>query len=390
MAMTAASNRLELEPALREKAVEGLRFEYVDLPSTVRCMKKYPGGVQFYAYLWQVKAAFVARRLHREDPFDLYHHITYANDWMASHAGALLDIPFVRGPGGGAQAVPEPFLRDRGLSFQLAQGFRSALQHLLRLDPFFLYGQSRASSLLFCTQESIETVPERWRDKTELFPVNGVLEEELKTPSMESVEPFRVLTVGRLVPIKGFDIALRAFARFASQREGVELRIVGEGKEDTRLRELAESLGVRDSTTFTGWRTQPQVLGEMAEADVLLFPSLRDGGGAVVVEAMACGLPVVCLDHAGPGLHVTEETGVKVPPSAPENTVKGMSQALAELHANPELRREMSEAARKRVRERYLWTELGRRLEYIYRDALGENFPSVSGGSRREVKEVST
>src|SRR5579884_2376590 len=67
---------------------------------------------QVYAYLWQIKAYFVARRLHRERPFDVFHHVTYANDWMASYIGALLPVPYIRGPGGGAQRTPGAFLKE--------------------------------------------------------------------------------------------------------------------------------------------------------------------------------------------------------------------------------------------------------------------------------------
>src|SRR5260370_28570115 len=70
------------------------------------------GGIQIYAYVWQVKAYFVARRLHRRFPFDIFHHITYANDWMASFIGALLPVPYVRGPGGGAHRTPRELLQE--------------------------------------------------------------------------------------------------------------------------------------------------------------------------------------------------------------------------------------------------------------------------------------
>ena len=70
----------------------------------------------------------------------------------------------------------------------------------------------------------------------------------------------------------------------------------------------------------------------MRECDVFLFPSLRDGGGAVVIEAMAAGKAVICMDLAGPGLHVTEECGIKIPADSPRETIELMARALEQLY----------------------------------------------------------
>jgi len=100
-ALTHVEDRSSIEQAIAERPVNGLHFHYVGLPSWLRPLLQFQGGHQFYYYLWQIKAYFSARRLHRKLGFDLFHHITYANDWMTSFIGALLPVPYVRGPGGG-------------------------------------------------------------------------------------------------------------------------------------------------------------------------------------------------------------------------------------------------------------------------------------------------
>ena len=110
--MTQAENRADIEIVLSENPVPGLYFEYVSLPYWMRAFLNFQGSHQFYYYLWQIKAYFVARRLNREFNFDLFHHITYANDWMVSFIGALLPIPYVRGPGGGAHRTPKGLERE--------------------------------------------------------------------------------------------------------------------------------------------------------------------------------------------------------------------------------------------------------------------------------------
>ena len=112
------------------------------------------------------------------------------------------------------------------------------------------------------------------------------------------------------------------------------------------------------------------LLGLMRQCDTFLFPSLRDGGGAVVVEAMAARKPVVCMDLAGPGLHVTEECGIKIPARSPDEAIQLMAQALERLYHDRELCVKMGQAGRARAEKVYRWDHLGERLLKIYEDVL--------------------
>lgn len=368
--LTRPENQRSVEAELKTTPVRGLRFVYLDLPRPLHVMKRVQGGLQFYAYLWQWKALGVARRLHSQAPFALVHHLTYANDWMASPLGAFLPIPYVRGPGGGAHRVPRAFFGGRGGRFAFVQTLRSIFQRLFRLDPAFRLGHERASALLLCTPESIEALPERWKGKATLFPVNGIDASTINPPGSRGRNGLTVFTAGKLLTIKGFDLALRAFAR-ASLPSGSRLRIAGDGPERGTLERLAADLGVRERVEFLGWLPHARVIDGMNESDLFLFPSLRDGGGGVVVEALATGLPVVCLELAGPGLHVTDECGIKVRPDNPEAAVEGLARALERLSVDTKLRAELSDGARRRAERDYDWTILGNRLHTFYKTAIG-------------------
>lgn len=348
-------------------------FIFLGLPSFLSFLLRYQGGIQLYAYLWQCRAALQARRLDRERQYDVFHHVTYANDWMASHAGAVLGIPYVRGPGGGAHRVPKEILSDYDLEFRAAQRLRSIGQWLMRLDPFYVLSQARASHLFVCTKESRAILPESWREKCSLLPVVGLDPEDFpESPpaTRTSEEEFLVVTAGKLLRHKGFDLAIEAFANLDELVEvDAELKVVGEGPERARLRALTGSLSIAGSVEFAGWVDREKLLGLLAEASVLLFPSLRDGGGAVVVEAMASGTPVVCLEVGGPGLHVTEGSGVKVPPADRKTVVADLSRALARLANSEELRRRLSTGARRRAQD-FLWSAHVEKILGRYRDAL--------------------
>jgi len=380
--LTHADLRQPIENGLKASPNRNIEFHYIGFPRWLESLKDNDaGGIQFYAYLWQWRAYFVARRLHREGHFDLFHHLTFANDWMASIIGALLPVAYVRGPGGGAHRVPPAFRRGFALRPRLWEYVRMGLQWVFKHDPFFAMGQQRARALLMANREALDALPRRWRGKAQLLSVNGVSLERF--PRATAARPeggrFRLLTAGRLIPLKGFDLAIKAFRLFFEdvkrERQGIrpELTIVGDGPEAPRLRELLDELAMGDRVQVVKWMPREELFREMADADAFVFPSLRDGGGAVVVEAMAAGKPVVCFDMAGPGLHVTEECGIKVAACSPEQAVQDMAAAFRRLALDAELRARMGKAARRRAELVYDWSRVAARIEKAYEQALGRS-----------------
>jgi glycosyltransferase involved in cell wall biosynthesis len=237
----------------------------------------------------------------------------------------------------------------------------------------------KARAILVCNEETKAGIPEPFSDKVHLFPVNGISEEDLRqdrTPRRED-NSFRVLTAGRLHRLKGFDLAVRAFDRFAKEIPEAVLEIVGEGPEEGRLKNLVQTLSTRDRIRFLPWLPRKALIGRMRQSDLFLFPSFRDGGGAVVVEAMASGVPVICLDTGGPGFHVQEAWGIKVAPLSPDHVISEMGKAVHRLYTDKELREEMGRAARDRAEAYYVWDRLGEEMLGIYDKVLGLNLKGV-------------
>jgi len=224
-------------------------------------------------------------------------------------------------------------------------------------------------------------IPPRHRAKVEYFPVTAMAADDMPPPP--SPPPagdgtLRLLTAGRLVLVKRVDFAIRALARLRAARPDLRtaLEVVGDGPERPRLEALAAELGLGDAVRFAGWMTRHGVLDRMRASDAFVFPSLREGGGFVIVEAMACGRPVVCLDAAGPGFLVEPEWGLKIAPRDPEQVVADLSAALRRLADDPDLRERLGRAGRRRVEEALLLDRLGERL----RDVIGRILERERGG----------
>jgi glycosyltransferase involved in cell wall biosynthesis len=382
--LTSSANRAGIEAHLQRHPEPNLTFVYVGLPHWLRPFLTFFGGIQFYAYLWQIQSYLVARKLHAQVKFDAFHHLTYANDWMASYVGGLLPVPYLRGPGGGAHRTPKAFLTDYPLMSRFLESFRSVGQWVLRHDPVYVRGQRRARVLLLCNREAVEAVSPRLKSKVQLFPVNGISAEDMQilcgqdgagnsaTSALGATgADFHVLSAGKLLNLKGYAFAVRAFAPFAKRHPEAQFTIVGDGPERARLENLIQDLGIEKQVLLTRWTPRQDLLAMMRRCDAFLFPSLRDGGGAVVVEAMAAAKPVICMDLAGPGWHVTEECGIKIPARSPDETVELMAQALERLYQDRELCAKMGVAGRARAEQAYSWDRLGDRLFRIYGQVLG-------------------
>jgi glycosyltransferase involved in cell wall biosynthesis len=296
--VTRANNRAPIEKALRATPErDRLHFVFVDLPPWARSWKKGQRGIRLYYLLWQIAALRAARRLHRELGFTLVWHVTFANAWLGSLA-PLVGPPFVYGPVGGGVGMP-PFrlvrlLGGRAVRFELA---RAAAKGLGRyVNPLARLAWARARLVLVQNRETASWLPRRHRGKVSVFP-NPVLDAMLERERVAGGPP-TALFVGRLLAWKGAALALEAIAGTRDWR----LLVCGAGRDERQIAELADRLGLDGRVRFLGVQPRDEVLRLMrSEADVLLFPSLREEAGWVVVEALASGLPVVCLDRGGPG-----------------------------------------------------------------------------------------
>ncbi len=376
-------NRPGVEEALNKESLPGVRFHFLELPRPFWMLYKIGFGERLYYYLWQIWAWRLARKLHRAVEFDLIHHLTFGNDWIASWSGAFLPIPFILGPVGGGHTTPGPLWKEYSFYGRFAEGARSVAQWFGRRDPVRRRSVRRASAILVCNRETREKLAVRYRPKTSFFPVNGISREDLV--SLESIVPravgrtFKVLMAARFHRLKGISIAIRAFAKFADQHENVEFMIVGSGPEEGRLKTAAAASPAAKKIIFKSWLSRKEVILAMRTADVFLFPSFRDGGGAVVVEAMAQGCPVICLDTAGPGFHIEPEWGIKVPPGEPGAVVSRLASALDGLYRNEDDRLRLGIAGRQRAESFYTWDRLGQRISDIYLDV----FTRRPGGQAR-------
>jgi len=364
--LTRQSNRVAIELGLHDADANSyapnLDFIYYDLPAWARWWKRGGRGVHLYYLLWQIGAYGAARKAHLRHVFDAVHHLTFGVLRQPSLMGRL-GIPFVIGPLGGGEATPPMLRRSFPFRSKVQEWGRDMANFVCRYDPL-VRGMYRDAGLIPCrTPESLAWVPERYRAHSHCMPEVGVeAESEHPDVAASAGSVLKLVYIGRFLTWKGMDIGLRALAQLRTHGINVTLTMIGKGREADRWRALAVELGIDDAVTWVEWMKQDDLMDAYASFDALLFPSMHDSGANVVYEALAHGLPVVCLDLGAPAQIVNEHCGIVVGTKGKtvEQVVDALSASLYAFTRQPAWRTVLRAGARRRVRD-FAWrTVVGR------------------------------
>lgn len=197
-------------------------------------------------------------------------------------------------------------------------------------------------------------------DSVQIIP-NGVNETVFTLPTAPARhEHFQFISIGRLVTEKRFDLLLRAFARLVRHVPHARLLIVGEGPEYARLLALRDELAL--SVTFTGSLPAEEVRDALQSSDALVSCSDVETFGIVLLEAMACGLPVIATRSGGPEDIITEQVGLLVPPRDERALADAMRQMCQTAYNR--------EAVRHYVVERFGYARIVARLVQVYEEVM--------------------
>lgn len=306
--ITRSNNRPGIESALRVHE-SPLTVTYYDLPPWTRLWKRWPGGIYLYYLLWQIGVYRLAKALHSKEKFDCVQHVTFASYRQPSFMGSL-GIPFIFGPVGGGETMPAQFRSSIPMTGRVAEAIRSLSSALIAYDPFMRLTFTRADMIACTTRETLARIPRPFRAKCIVQPTIGINEGEIETACETLSSQLQFLYIGRLVYWKGLHLILRALPEVRQSVPRARLKIIGDGSDRAWLEGIARDVGVMDSVEWISAKPHDEIWQEYQQSVAFVFPSLHDSGGMVVLEALAAGLPVVCLDLGGPGAIVTPSCGI--------------------------------------------------------------------------------
>ncbi len=358
--VTRKNNQPVIETALTQSPIPNINFIYYDLPIWALWWKKGRRGIHLYYFLWQWGAYQAVKKIHHRERFDRVHHVTLVSVRQPSFMGRL-NIPFTFGPVAGGESVPKPLRRSFSREAQIYELLRDLSNFLPRFDPLLRLTYRSAEKIYVTSDQTRVLLPKKFHPKTNVKLAIGwsgsqIIQNDIKLVPRAENDTVRVLFVGHFLPLKGGHLGLQAFANLAQRYPAARLTLVGRGPSEANWRSMTQDLGIADQTVWIPWVNQAELSEIYAQHDVFLFPSLRDSGGMVVLEALAHGLPTICLDLGGPGVIVDSTCGRKIRTAGrhEKEIIVALTAALMELSGNGDLNATLRQGACKRA-ERYLW-----------------------------------
>ncbi|HWE37743.1 MAG TPA: glycosyltransferase family 4 protein [Isosphaeraceae bacterium] len=330
---------------------------------TTNIAMAYPSYLAFEREVWRRFGADL-----RAGRFDLVHRVTPMSPTLPSPMAKWSPVPFVLGPLNGGLRWPPGF----GGELAREREWMTYVRGAHRLLPYHRATLRRSAAILASFAHTIADLPPAVRDRVIDFPEVGIEPSLFSAPPERRHEgPLTLLYAGRLVPYKCPDVLLLALAANPELRRHRTV-IVGEGPERARLDRIVAEHGLGDCVEFTGNLPQARVGDLMRAADVFVFPSIRELGAGVVVEAMACGLACVVVDYGAPGRLVGPGRGVRVPLGTKDELVAAFAAELGALVGDPGRVAALGAAARDHALAHYDWDVKARKTVEVYRWVLGQ------------------
>lgn len=276
-------------------------------------------------------------------------------------------IPFVIGPINGGLPWPAGFSQAERQKEWISglRGFYRALpfaRSTYRYAKAIIAGSSQTWSEFSAFPEKLFFVPENGLSRLLLDSI---------TPRVLNQGPLELIYVGRLVPYKACDMAVRAAVSLL-QKGVARLTILGDGPERADLERLVGTYGVTEHVSFTGWLSHNEAIQRLKRADILLFPSIREFGGGVVFEALAHGVVPVVVDYGGPGDIVHTRVGYKVALTIEQDMIGQIDAILKNLEKDRSLLFEMQERGMHYAREGLSWDGKAKIMSEILYWAVGQ------------------
>lgn len=360
-------NIIEDELKFNSNQYNNISFYYCDVPKRLSFWKKGQRGLHLYYFLWQIECYKLSKLIMKNIKVDIALGLTFGNMWLPTFMHKL-PCKFIWGPLGGGEGVPIKLWKKLPTKQKLVEIIRIINKYLPLTNIWFYSICKKSDYILVRTNDSFNCIPKKYRSKCDIIIETGVSVEECEELNRRAkeIEPkYDFIFIGRLVPFKMADIAIKAFANIAKENSNINFHIVGNGPCLNEYKILIERLEMERQIILHGEVDRNDALEMLMSSKAFLFPSAREGGAWVLFEAMMCSKPIICLDTSGMNVVVTNETGIKVPVNDYDKVVQDFSMAIKEFLDKPDNALYRGINGYERVKSEFEWKSKGKFISKI-------------------------
>lgn len=319
-----------------------------------------PGYVSFYARARR----WIKKALAAGESFDVAHQVIPVAMRYPSPAVGL-GIPLVIGPVGGSLSSPPAFVEEEGAT-PWYQRLRSVDRWRLHHDPLLRRTYEGAACVIGIAPYVGEHLDGLRLRRMAIMAETAINDVQPPIDRSDRTGTVKLLHVGRIVRTKGLRDLIRAMHEVRDL--DVALDVVGQGNDRDACESLSEQLGLTDRIVFHGAIPRAEVDAFYAGADAFAFPSYREPGGNVPLEAMSYGLPLIVCKRGGPGAETTDACAFRLAAESPQQLTADCAAAIRRLVQEPKFRLHMGAAGREHVATHHLWSARLERMLQIYNE----------------------
>jgi glycosyltransferase involved in cell wall biosynthesis len=364
--ITRLNDKEKIQNNIPDEHSHNLHFIYYDTCELLKKVKRREKGLYLYYWMWQIGIIPIVNKLIKEHKFNYTMHLTFGSIWMPTFL-PFFNVPFIWGPMGGGDCVPKALIHTLPLKQIIIQSFRYAMIKTGCINPLVSIPSKKAVAILCRTENNVSVIPKKYQTKTYIIIETAMSDDVF---SMEKDYDYtnkttEIITSGRLIPIKNVLSAIEAVNNLKKKNIEFRFTVVGTGPDVGRINDAIIKYGLQNKISLVGELPRTETLNRIRKADIYIFPSLKEGGSWALMEAMAIGLPIICLNCTGMNIITDELCAIRVEPKSYDYIVDNFSKALEKLIFHKEIREKMGELARERIKDFFTWDKKGNQIEEI-------------------------
>ena len=350
----------KIEKELNANPISNLHFLYCDSNANLRKM-----SILLEYFQWQWRAYLFLKGYVKNESFDYLIHITFGNMFLPLWIYKL-DIPFIWGPIGGGETVPSIMYKRFNLKDRIPHMIKNFLNKTVKYNPFVLAPARKAKLIIAMKKDTKKIFPIRFHNKIEIRLEtcinNNEFSELCKFHNNQRCDNINLTYTGRLIAFKNVELILDSLKRIVENYPFIKLHLIGDGNKKQQLQAMVKNYNLENNVVFHGMLNRQESLKIVEKSDIYVFPSLREGGTWSLMEAMALGKPVVCINRTGMEIITDDTSAIRIEIKDYDEMVDDFARAIVTLINDPDLRIKMGESGKKRMNDIFSWDCIG---EYI-------------------------
>ncbi len=353
--VTKKEHKNTIDNYLANNPIENITFYYVDIPEIYKKLFK---GVAYSLRLniWLKAALPLVEEICGKEKIDIIHQITPIEFRSIGNYYKIPDVKIICGPLGGGEEIPTG-LKEYAVGNEIVERIRALLNKWYKTMYRLNKKLKKSSYILFTNKDTALYLSDVTADTPKaLFSDTGIsscdfIEKDYS--EIESKEKIVFLVAGRLVYRKGHKLLLDALHQIP-ESIAYECRFVGEGPKVCELKRLTKEYNLEDKVFFTGRIPFDGMVEEYKNADVFIMPSIRETSGAVLLEAMSKGLPMISLNQFGSSVLLDNDSAWFFTGKTKDEYIKSLSDAIVQCcTCRNEIERKGKNA--QKLAEKHLW-----------------------------------